>query len=115
MAMNYTLVTGDLASQLSQTPSNSKYVEPEGLPYTSDLAQSANCLYVYVENPSVRFQFNQTKAPVGSVEPKSFGTMIAMNNFRNTTSGVLIVYQDGSASWNFQTTPFVNMSNDIVV
>lgn len=73
----------------------------EGLPYTSALASSANCLFVYVENVASRFTFNRTKAPAGSYAPASFNSMMAMNEFRNENAGVLIIFQDGTAAWNF--------------
>lgn len=73
----------------------------EGLPYTSALAGSPNCLYVYVESTTNRFNFSQTKAPSGSTAPKAFNSMHAMNEFRNKNAGVLVIFQDGTAGWNF--------------
>lgn len=79
-------------------PASNKYTSPEGLPYTSDLAGNASCLYVYVESPSAPFTFTNTK---GSGVPKTYGSIQEVLAFMAKTPGTLVIYQDGTADWNF--------------
>lgn len=91
-------MSDNLLSNNPQQVPNVAAVQPDGLAYTALLATDPKCLYVYVENPKNRFNFNLTK---GTGVPKAFNSISAMFQFMSSHPGTLVIYQDGSADWNF--------------
>lgn len=95
-------MSDNLMSNDPSVASTNKYTAPDGLMFTSDFANSPNCLYVYVENKSAPFTFTLTK---GSGVPVAFNSIQEVIYFMNSHAGTLIIFQDGTMDCNFDVAP----------